>query len=163
LLSLNGNHYQRRVADDSYFSFLFFQNKELLERLLLNNQFQQLVGNGLGNSMNLGGGSLGSSSLGGGLTGGSFGSSLGGGLTGGSFGSGLGRGLMSGVGQADLGLNLLRSNSLLGRGSPSSSLNIASLLNGMTAPRPSVSRKILFIAVRNVTFHVRSYLLSYVM
>ncbi|XP_062612193.1 uncharacterized PE-PGRS family protein PE_PGRS36-like [Saccostrea cucullata] len=98
--------------------------QKLLERLLMNNQLQQMTGQGLGNTMNIGGGSLTSPSL----------------------GSGLNAGLMTGGGLTTTGglgspsLSLLDSGGLLGRGTQTPSLNVASLLDSMSAPRAQISQ-----------------------
>ncbi|XP_061180697.1 glycine, alanine and asparagine-rich protein-like [Saccostrea echinata] len=92
--------------------------QKLLERLLINNQLQQMAGQGLGSTMDIGGGSLAASSL----------------------GSGLNGGLVTGGGLSSSGLGLMDSSSLLGRGAQTPSLNIASLLDSMSSPRAQISQ-----------------------
>lgn len=96
---------------------------ELLERLLINNQLQQMTGQGTGSAMNFGSASFGAPSLGGANHGG---------------------GMFSAGGLSDPGMGLLDTSGLLTRSPQPPSLNFASLLDSMSPPRASFSSELLF-------------------
>lgn len=96
---------------------------ELLERLLINNQLQQMTGQGTGSAMNFGSASFGAPSLG---------------------GANLGGGMFSAGGLSDPGMGLLDTSGLLTRSPQPPSLNFASLLDSMSPPRASFSSELLF-------------------
>ncbi|XP_011434096.4 uncharacterized protein [Magallana gigas] len=93
--------------------------QKLLERLLINNQLQQMTGQGTGSAMNFGSASFGAPSLG---------------------GANLGGGMFSAGGLSDPGMGLLDTSGLLTRSPQPPSLNFASLLDSMSPPRASFSK-----------------------